>query len=220
MIEASLSLLERDGYHLFECDVGASLEELALRLGKPIASVPGRPPVDVLVPKTQEDSQPGTLSFLNGAGAFPFHTETAHWRTPVDLVVLKCVEPGAGSRSTILADGWNLGLDSKTVKQLTRTLMVVRNGRKSFLAPLATREDDKLSFRYDPGCMRPTSTDDAVVLDTLQTSLLSAEQIRIVWKRGQCLIFDNLRMLHSRDESPIPDPDRRLERIYVYKEKR
>ena len=220
MIEASLSVLERDGYHLFHCDEDASLEELALRLGRPTASVPGRPPVDVLVPRTQEDSQPGTLSYLNGAGAFPFHTETAHWRTPVDLVILKCVEPGAGNRSTLLADGWNLGLDSNKVTQLTRTLMVVRNGRKSFLASLATQEDNRLSFRYDPGCMRPTSTDDAIMLDTLQASLLYAEQIRIVWKRGQCVIFDNRRMLHSRDESPIPDHDRRLERIYVYRAKR
>ena len=220
MVEASLSLLERDGYHLFHCGVDASLEELAIGLGMPTASVPGRPPVDVLVPKTQEDSQPGTLSHLHGDGVFPFHTETAHWRTPVDLVILKCVEPGAGNRSTLLADGWNLGLDSNKVTQLTRTLMVVRNGRKSFLAPLVTQEDDRLSFRYDPGCMRPTSTDDAVMLDTLQTRLLYTEQIRIVWRRGLCLIFDNRRMLHSRDESPIPDHDRRLERIYVCKEKR
>ena len=220
MIDDSLALLERDGYHLFDCDVDTSLEELALRLGRPIASVPGRSLVDVLVPKTQQDSQPRTLSYLNGAGAFPFHTETAHWRTPVDLVILKCVEPGAGNRSTLLADGWDLGLDSNKVMLLTRTLMVVRNGRKSFLAPLATREDNRLSFRYDPGCMKPTAADDAAMLDTLQTSLSYGEQIRFTWKRGQWLIFDNRRMLHLREESPIPDPDRRLERIYVYKSKR
>ena len=220
MDDICLSVLERDGYCLFHCGVDASLEKMAHGLGRPIASVPGRHPVDVLVPKTQELSRPGTLSYRHGDGAFPFHTETAHWRTPVDLVVLKCVEPGAGNRSTILADGWDLGLYSKKVAQLTRTLMVVRNGRKSFFAPLATLEDDRLSFRYDPGCMRPTSTEDAAMWDALQTSLLSAEQIRIGWEKGQCLVFDNRRMLHSRDESPNPDHDRRLERIYVCKAER
>lgn len=217
MITFPLSLLERDGYHLFNCGKEGSLEELALSLGKPVASVPGRPPVDVLVPKSKEDSQPGTLSYLNGDGAFPFHTETAYWPNPVDLVILKCVEPGAGSRSTILVDGWNLGLDRDTVKRLTRTIVVVRNGRRSFIASLAKLEDDRLSVRYDPACMRPTSSEDAIMLNTLQTSLSNADHTRIVWKSGQCLVFDNRRMLHSRSESSVPDPDRRLERIYVYK---
>ena len=220
MIRFSLSLLERDGYHLFNCGENGSLEELALSLGKPVASVPGRPPVDVLVPKSKEDSQPGTLSYLNGDGAFPFHTETAYWPKPVDLVILKCVAPGAGSRSTILVDGWNLGLDRDEVKRLMRTLMVVRNGRMSFLASLAKLENDRLSFRYDLACMRPTSSEDAIMLNSLHASLSDADHTQIVWKSGQCIVFDNRRMLHSRSESLIPDPDRRLERIYVYKLKR
>ena len=221
MTQVSLSLLHRDvsraGFHLFDWGENAPLESLALRLGRPVASVPGRPPVDVLVPKTREDSQPGTLSFMHGTDAFPFHTETAHWRAPVDWVILKCVNPGAGSRPTLLIDGLNLGLEDAEIRRLTQSLMVVKNGSKSFLAPLVTRESERLSFRYDLACMKPASNGDKTALHLLGQGLMHATKTDITWKAGQCLIFDNRRMLHSRAGSSIADPDRRLERIYVVK---
>ena len=221
MARVSLPLLHHDvsrvGFHLFDWGESAPLESLALRLGRPVASVPGRPAVDVLVPKTREDSQPGTLSFMHGTDVFPFHTETAHWRDPVDWVILKCVNPGAGNRPTLLIDGWDLGLEDDESRRLTQSLMVVKNGSKSFLAPLVTRESERPSFRYDPACMKPASNGDKAVLNILEQGLMDATQTDIMWKAGQCLIFDNRRMLHSRAGSSIADPDRRLERIYVVK---
>ena len=63
MERISLSLLRHDvshsGFHLFDWHQNAPLESLARRVGRPVASVPGRPTVDVLVPKTREDSEPG-----------------------------------------------------------------------------------------------------------------------------------------------------------------
>ena len=215
--ESLLYSLRRDGYFLFHYGVGASLEELAGSLGMPIASALGRTLVDVLTPRTREESPPGTLSNLVGAGAFPFHTETAHWRTPVDTVILRCVDPGAGNRPTLLADGRTLCETSIERMQIARTLMFVRNGHKSFLTHLAELEDGQVSFRYDPGCMRPTSAEDRISVEAFETGLSDIAPIEVAWKTGQCLVFDNRRMLHSRSASRIPDPDRRLERIYLCK---
>ena len=209
--------VSRVGFHLFDWAANAPIESLALRLGHPVASVPGRPVVDVLAPRSREESRPGTLSFMHGGDAFPFHTETAHWREPVDLVILKCVNPGAGNRPTLLIDGLDLQLEDDAMRRLTRSLMVVKNGFKSFLAPLVARENTQLSFRYDPGCMKPASNGDKAVLNILEQSLIDATQTDITWKEGRCLIFDNHRMLHSRAVTPIADHDRRLERMYVVK---
>ena len=207
--------LNRVGFHLFDGSEDLPLEPLAFSLGQPIPSLPQRPNVDVLVPKTREDSPPGTLSSMHGVNAFPFHTETAHWRHPVDLIILKCVNPGAGNRRTLMIDGYGLNIDDKEINQLTHSLMVVRNGSNSFLASLASRGCNRLLFRYDPSCMKPASHSDYSALKLLEHSLVTATRTEITWKAGQCLILDNRRIFHSRASSSIDDSDRRLERIYV-----
>ena len=203
------------GFYLFDGARELSLESLALKLGHPVSSGPHRPLVDVLVPKGRVDSLPGSLSSLHGVNAFPFHTETAHWRRSVDWVILKCVNPGAGDRPTMLIDAWDLGLEEDEVTHLTKSLMVVKNGAKSFLAPLVTKERERLSFRYDVACMRPTSDIDRTALNVIEKRLGGARPTEIRWKPGQCLVFDNRRVLHSRADSTIADPDRRLHRIYT-----
>ena len=207
------------GFHSFDVPTRAPLEALARRLGHPVASAPGRPPVDTLVPKPQEDSRPRTLSSIHGTHEFPLHTETAHWREPADLVLFRCVNPGAGNRPTRLVDGWNLGLKNAAVAGLKESLMVVRNGSKSFLAPLVTQGTDGIALRYDPGCMVPCSEYDKGLLATLERSLLDSIHTSIQWEAGRCVILDNHRMLHSRANTSIPDPDRRLERVYIVSEK-
>ena len=206
------------GFYLFRCELDEPLSSIARRIGRPVPSAPGRPDVDMLTPKRSDDSQPGTLSFLHGFNAFPFHTETAHWRDPVDWVILRCTNPGSGNRPTLLIDGWNLGLTEDNITLLTQSLMVVKNGAKSFLAPLVTRECERLTFRHDPGCIKPATKGDKASLDLLERSLMNSTQKHICWNSGLCLIFDNRRMLHSRAESDTADPDRQLERIYVVKE--
>ena len=205
------------GFHLFDSRESEPLESLALTLGRTVPSRPGRPAVDVLVPKPRQDSQPGTLSFLHGAEAFPFHTETAYWRDPVELVILRCVNPGAGNRPTVLIDGWDLSFQDTEIKQLTRSLMVVKSGSRSFLAPLLMRKSGRFEFRHDSACMTPATNGDKAALNILEQGLRAAAKTVIAWKAGQCLIFDNRRMLHSRAESSIADYDRRLERTYVVK---
>ena len=188
--------------------------------GKQYLLHPGRALVDILVPRPQGVAPSSTLSALHGVGSFPFHTETAHWRTPVDWVILRCVNPGSGNRPTLLIDGFSLNLKNTEIYQLTRSLMVVRNGARSFLAPLAKQDNESLFFRHDPGCMRPVSKIDRTALNIIENRIIRATPTEVFWETGRCLIFDNRRILHSRAASQVVDFDRRLERIYVVRKRR
>ena len=219
MLEVSLSRLNIDvqevGFHLFNELEDLPVTSLAAQLGHSVPSVAGRAHTDVLTPQARDDARTGTLSAIHGEEAFPFHTDTAHWKNPVDWVILKCVNPGAGKRGTLLIDGWGLGLENDDVKALALSLMVVKSGSRSFLAPPIEKERRGLLFRYDPACMNPAFTSGRRVLDTLRRRLDEANQQEVRWEAGQCLIFDNRRMLHARASSSVVDADRQLERIYI-----
>ena len=210
--------IQRHGYHLFRWNEDVAIDTLARRIGRPVASASGRPLIDVLVPKAVEDSAHRTLSAIHGVGAFPFHTETAHWRKPVDLVVLRCVNPGAAGRSTRLIDGWKLNLDEEEIKRLSFSLMVVKNGARSFLAPLVERGQSKIRFRYDSGCMRPAFDKSAESFAQFADRLNASHFREIPWERNLTLILDNRRMLHARAAASTMDEDRQLERVYVVKQ--
>ena len=190
---------------------------LATRLGYPVASALGRPVTDLLMPQIREDSRPGTLSSIHGNDAFPFHTETAHWRSPIDWVILKCIDPGAGDRGTLLVDGWGLGLNNSEVKELTQGLMIVKNGPRNFLAPPIEHTREGLRFRYDTACMFPAFDRAKSALNSFERRLEVANCLEVHWKTGRHLIFDNHRMLHARTSASTSDKDRRLERVYIVK---
>ena len=205
------------GYCIFESPRAEPLESVAQRFGPTMPSKQGGAVVDVLIPRHRETARPGTLSFAYGTDAFPFHTETAHWSEPVDLVLLRCVNPGIGNRATHLIDGWDMGLGNADLAQLAGSLMVVKSRNRSFLSPLAVRLGHRTDFRYDPSCMKPATVSDQAALETLEQALNATAPLTVSWQAGQCLLFDNLRMLHSRGHSHLADQDRRLERIYIAK---
>lgn len=219
MVEAWLSSLIENvrhfGFHLFDVAEELSLESLASELGDPVPSAPGRPLTDLLFPQTLAQAPLGTLSSLHGIGAFPFHTETAHWRRPVDLVILRCLDPGGANRKTLLVDGWEIGLADDEVRALTQCLMVVRNGPRSFLAAPVEKTMDGLRFRYDKACMNPAFGSAAIATENLDRRLDEAKFQEVHWKAGRYLVFDNRRILHSRASASAGDTDRRIERIYI-----
>ena len=211
---SKLSLeVKRTGLFLFDGDL--SITSLAYRLGRPVASAPERPMIDVLTPSVSAHARPGSLSSKYGTGGFPFHTETAHWRRPVDWVILRCVGPGAGDRVTELVDGWGLDLRDRELTALSRSLMVVKNGSKSFLAAPIDNGIYGRIFRYDSACMSPAFRDAELAISILENRLNDADRRIVQWKTGRTLVFDNSRMLHSRGTATTLDTDRILERIYL-----
>ena len=196
-------------------DEDLSIVSLASRLGLPVASALGRPMIDVLIPSGTGHAMPGSLSSKYGMGGFPFHTETAHWRRPIDWVILRCIDPGAGGRATELVDGWELNLKDREMAALTRSLMVVKNGSKSFLAAPVQKGICGSMFRYDSACMSPAFKTAKLAISVLQDRLDEADRRIVDWKAGRTLVFDNSRMLHSRATATTVDTDRKLERIYI-----
>ena len=209
--------LSKVGYCAFNLGMHEPLESLANGLGSVVSSAPGRPVVDVLSPRPRHVSHLTTLSSVHGDGAFPFHTETAHWREPVELVILRCIEPGAGSRPTLLIDGWQLGSNDAAIDKLAQCRMLVKSGSRSFIAPLLERKGDRLKLRYDSLCMVPVTDHDGAHLKRFEQELERTSETSIRWRAGRCLVFDNRRMLHSRGASKVVDYDRRLERTYIGK---
>ena len=210
-----LKKVEESGFHLFDTTEDVPIESLASKLGSPVPSAPGRPITDILVPQVHDTAPPGTLSSLHGVGPFPFHTETAHWKRPVDLVVLRCLHPGSADRRTLLVDGWELGLARDEVRALTQSLSVVKNGSRSFLAAPVEKQTRGLQFRYDKACMKPAYKGATTVFNQLDRLISEAEFQEVHWIAGRNLIFDNRRVLHSRASAEVVDSDRRIERIYI-----
>ena len=212
--------IQRSGFHILDLLEDMPLTELAAQLGDAVPSAPGRQLTDLLTPQAREHSLAGTLSSIHGVEAFPFHTETAYWRHPIDWVILKCINPGTGYRKTLLIDGWRLRLGNDEVKALEDSLMVVKNGSRSFLASAVERRGGKLFFRYDLGCMKRACTAAASAVNILKKRVEEARYEEVQWKPGRHVIFDNHRMLHSRAKSYVPDADRKIERVYVVKQRK
>ena len=205
--EVHLSL-EQSGFCVFEMDEGQSLDSIALDLGRPVPSVLGRSATDFLSPRAPDEAKSGTFSSIFGMGSFPLHTETAYWYRPIDILILRCINPGQGNRPTVLVDGWRLGFAEDEMNELTSSLMVVKSRSNSFLAPLLTPSEQKASFRFDQNCMKPATKLDRLAFEVLVNGLSKADKIEINWTRRTCLILDNHRVLHSRGTSAIPDENR------------
>jgi len=208
--------LEKEGWVLLQSAIGEDAEEsiitLARALGKPIPSRPRNELIDKLQPVPASSARSFSLSRRHGAGAFPFHTDTAHWRTPARFIVIGCVNPGAGGRATLLIRMNDLGLDKQDKELLNSGVFLVRNGRASWYSTVLCR--DQPFVRFDPACMiAATPLGDSASL-MLQKRCAVCQPIRIKWRKDDVLIIDNWKLLHGR-ESAVSDYDRVLLRILV-----
>lgn len=189
----------------------------------PFAKLFGRPSGDTrdsnlvkqLLPQTPSEARPNTLSSRYGTGAFPFHTETAYWKTPARYVALYCSDPGAGKRPTVLVDSRSWELDRRSRLLLCNEVWKVVSGRTRFLCNVLRNGDKMFAVRFDRECMRPAVSTKANAISLLDTLIAHATPIEIKWNKGDLLLFDNHRFLHSRGTSTVNDPDRRLLRILL-----
>src|SRR6202000_1586974 len=102
-----------------------------------------------------EEAPRNTLSSRHGTGAFPFHTDGAHWREPPRFLILHCDDDGEATRPTLLCP---VSLSSAAgYSAFERDPWVVDTGKRCFLVTLAVRRGSPIQLRYDAACMRPTS---------------------------------------------------------------
>ncbi len=206
--------LSKNGYYALKDFDRCQLLYLANELGTPKVDPRHPYPIRPLSPQPIEKANPNTLSSRYGLSSFPFHTDAAHWRTPAQILLLYCVQPGSGHRKTYLIDflQWKL---SDGDRHLLCTSIWRSRHLKAFLCTAMESEDNSPRIRYDPGCMMPfsESANDARVI--LQRSIESSSLIQIDWSEKKLLILNNTRILHARGASLVPDTDRVLERILI-----
>jgi hypothetical protein len=188
-----------------------ALLELAREFGTVRASAARRSLVDILTVRSAQAARRNTHSAAFGEGAFPFHTECAHWSVPARYILLRASREF--SRPTRV-----LNLSEAVERQFRSVfeaaLFFVLNGSRSFLAQAWDSRARRL--RYNPTCMRP-ATATAVTAAKLMTVLIrEPNTTRIDWTAGKTLIVDNWRCVHARGEtSDAADPAREIARVLV-----
>jgi hypothetical protein len=193
------------------CLASSELLELATKLGKPVADARDRCLVKPVSPASNFAAPPNTLSSRYGLGAFPFHTDGAHWLIPPDLLLMYCVAEGSGARATLLHDTTAWELDAGERRVLRNEPWCVTQVAKPFLCShLGPTE----RFRVNYDCMRPCSASSHAGA-IIAGRLAGGPTRSIPWSAGKMLLIDNARMLHARGQANKPDPDRHHLRILM-----
>lgn len=176
------------------------LSALLRRLGQPSAARLLRPHCGV----------GRSLSGHHGLGAYPFHTDGATQQRPPAYVAIW--SPRSSPTATVLVDGMSPQL---ALPPFERAWLVTPGpASRSFYAVPRLRRCERVEWRWNPDCMRPTmSRLSAVDFDSVFASI---EQIRIAWRACDALVINNHRMLHSREAVVPNDSTRALLRIQVH----
>jgi alpha-ketoglutarate-dependent taurine dioxygenase len=211
------TILRRDGFAFLPGYYpNSDAAEVAADLGRPVALGRGSPVHD-LSPRTRDETTSNTYSGLYGLGAFPYHTDLAHWANPPRYLLLRALI-GYAEVPTMLVDSQQI-LAVVGERPLHRALMKPRRRRRRVATPLLriyeTRGNDKL-VRWDETFVRPVSDAGEIGTQLFAKALIHARSAEIkLIKNGDSLIVDNWRMLHAR--GPVPDRcrDRTLQRVYM-----
>lgn len=183
---------------------------LAQRLGGASVSARNPQPVRTIVPVERDLAPRNSLSSRHGAGAFPFHTDGAHWCVPPAYLILHCVDAGDIDRPTRLLPlgAW---LTRSIEQRLATQPWIVCDGKHAFFSTPITRGPQ--CVRYDVGCMRPAldGTQDEVELATQRASAVT-----VGWRPGDVLVISNRRCLHARGApNGTGQQERVLKRVLV-----
>src|SRR5437870_11066822 len=97
-------------------------------------SIAGIPPVQALMPRRIEASTPNLYSGQFGCGAFPFHTDLAHWFLPPRFILLRCRRGDARVFTSVLP--WDRAIRGLPTSVMSRARFRPRralNGRVHLL---------------------------------------------------------------------------------------
>jgi len=97
--------LENDGYCVIHPVDAGNLLDFGSALGRLQLDLRDGVLVKDIRPQPKHIANTNTLSSRYGMGAFPVHTEAAYLHKPPRFLLLYCIEPGRGGRTTVLLDG-------------------------------------------------------------------------------------------------------------------
>lgn len=188
-----------------------STEEIANWLGV-IANLPGVSKVQKLTPKLQRNTNESTYSGNYGLGAFPFHTDMAHWYSPPRFFILRCIHPAPDVKTLIL--DFRPIIESMDKITLARALFRPRRNLEGQISMLKICE--KGLFRWDSLFLSEVNNAAKELKNEILKSISNGSPSEAeLLSRTECLIIDNWRVLHGRTEVSEQSKDRIIERIYL-----
>ena len=166
--------------------------------------------IDTLTVKSESDANSKSLSALYGKNDFPFHTDGAYLANPPKYVILRSPNPIQNCPTIICKPNF------KTVdaNNLRKNVWLVNGGRGKFYTTMIEDIDNDNRIRFDLACMRPALPDFKYSADLMESAIKTSEKQVINWKKNQCIIFNNWKLLHSRADA-TNSTQRILERIWI-----
>jgi len=155
--------LARQGWSRFtlssivEADVKEELLSMAYVLGTPVPIRRSQSLCDILIPTMSNNARPRSLSREHSIGEFPLHNDLAHLTIPCRYIILACIAPGDGNRSTIILDTKKVQFTKSQLPLLHKAIFRVINGRQSFYSSILSSA--RPFVRFDLGCMAAISSD-------------------------------------------------------------
>lgn len=221
---ASIALgLRENGYaFLPEWECNLATRAVASKFGHVIdieSILPGSgiPTVQRLTPRRQSNAPKTHYSGNFGFGAFPLHSDLAHWAWPPRYFVLRCINGAPDIATTILhieAVSDAVG-EAKVRRGLTKPRRASSYGTASLL-PVAIHSKDTVGMRWDSLFLKPMNAAAEDIKEFMLREASHSSQVRRVFlhRSGDTLIIDNWKVLHGRSSAP-ENADRIIERIYL-----
>jgi len=213
--------LERDGFVLIsELRPQSTTMEAASALGKVLdirSLLPKTriPTVQTLRPRDASSVADNQYSDIHGLGAFPLHTDLAHWTIPPRYFVLRCINPAEDVCT--LALPWAAVTPALGSIDMRKAVFGARKKRAgcSGLVRAMSRQAGQDIRRWDSMFLKPLNQQARDLDQLLRDAKWVRSATRIPLRRpGDMILVDNWRILHGRDPVP-PDSKRRLlERAY------
>ncbi len=206
-----LSVLQREGFALSEVGpADADILAAARSLGTPFTPA-GMPDIQTLRPRELSEAPSNTYSGNFGTGAFPFHTDMAHWHRPPRYMLFVCIVPDPQVATRIVR--WRDVNERVDAGCLSRARFRPRRPQQGAMYRLRARDGD--IHRWDSLFILPDNQSGRQLRDEMLALDLGALCKDIVLDRcGMALVIDNWRVLHAR--SPIaPTSPRVVKRVYI-----
>lgn len=169
---------------------------LATALGTAIGTRT-RKVIDELMPISQREAKPRSLSSITGTGPQPWHMDLAHRPLPARYLILGMLDCSNITAATELLEAQIL-LPHKLHEEASTEPFLVRSGIKSFYATIKGKGQPFL--RFDPGCMEGATKRAKELMSSLIQLSVPPTYVHH-WTPGSILVLDNWKVFHRRAEA-------------------
>lgn len=206
-----LESLAKNGYACFSSNAGYTTLDIAEAIGF-IDLIPGYQTVQKLIPRENEHLESSSYSGNFGKGAFPLHTDMAHWFIPPRYFLLRCINPAASVYTRFLHTSQVLCTEDRD--DAKRALFRPRRRLDGRLTLLRLQDDE--IFRWDTLFLKPMSQRAVAFQDYLARKIAASPLEEVALSHvGDSVLIDNWNVLHGRSSVPEAASNRVIERAYL-----